>query len=316
MNLFKKKTATMEPQSTVEELQSSIDESVERILSSLKELCDADEETIPNLEKDLPRVRMLVGNIPATLKGLLDLGYDPLLGGFYHDVVGQIALTKKHYPGLLNSRYSLDEYVTLLNMMVPHLVYHKHLKGKDSPWMLAFVSGNAPLADRLLQLGYPLKDAMVGMGRAIRDRDYDIVELILSHEAVTWDDEDLDYLLPVILSGKFLPRSLQDYVRDSVERLEEPSGDLLSELLSISVRQGYRDMTEFLLGKGADPDLYRFDKGTTSLMYASENNLLHSVRLLLEHGADPNIRDDNGLTALERNPGYTQYAICHLLHTS
>lgn len=52
-----------------------------------------------------------------------------------------------------------------------------------------------------------------------------------------------------------------------------------------------------MLDAGADIDLAR--DGLTALMRASDNNLVGNVKLLLERGANPNIVDGRGRTAME-----------------
>ena len=45
-----------------------------------------------------------------------------------------------------------------------------------------------------------------------------------------------------------------------------------------------------LLDRGADPNI-RNDYGTTALMWASQDGYIKIVRLLLDRGADPNIHN-------------------------
>jgi ankyrin repeat protein len=56
-----------------------------------------------------------------------------------------------------------------------------------------------------------------------------------------------------------------------------------------------RDSVRFLLGQGADPNI-RNEAGATALMWAVDD--LGKTRLLLEHGADVNARSDDGRTPL------------------
>jgi len=62
----------------------------------------------------------------------------------------------------------------------------------------------------------------------------------------------------------------------------------------------YKDdpyITKMLLDRGADPNLKDFH-GWTPLMHASYNNKKNTAKLLLEYGADPNEQNDLGVTAL------------------
>ena len=52
-----------------------------------------------------------------------------------------------------------------------------------------------------------------------------------------------------------------------------------------------------MLEHGADPNS-RDNSGYTALMYACRNGRTDTAGLLLEHGADPNIQSRDGYTAL------------------
>ena len=53
-----------------------------------------------------------------------------------------------------------------------------------------------------------------------------------------------------------------------------------------------------LLEKNANPDLQR-NNGWTALMYASYHCHKETVQLLLNHGADVNLKNEEGQTALD-----------------
>jgi len=75
--------------------------------------------------------------------------------------------------------------------------------------------------------------------------------------------------------------------------------NILSELrftsLFIALSSGHPEVVEFLLEHGADPNIKNND-GSTPLHYAADNSKV--VEVLLEHGADLNIRDKYGATPL------------------
>lgn len=75
------------------------------------------------------------------------------------------------------------------------------------------------------------------------------------------------------------------------------SGDLINRP-KFSIENAYQS-TELLLRKGADPDASR--KGVTSLMLQSGSGHARFIALLLQYGADPNVRSDEGETALMRS---------------
>jgi ankyrin repeat protein len=68
--------------------------------------------------------------------------------------------------------------------------------------------------------------------------------------------------------------------------------------LHIAARNGYLEIVELLLEHGANPNVQDND-GRTPLHYAVENCHVGVARVLLDHGADPTIRDNNGMTPLD-----------------
>ncbi len=69
--------------------------------------------------------------------------------------------------------------------------------------------------------------------------------------------------------------------------------------LHIVVKRNDPTYTRFLLEHGADPDI-RDNAGTTPLMLAVTQNEPACVEALLAHHADPNVANDNGETPLIR----------------
>lgn len=59
----------------------------------------------------------------------------------------------------------------------------------------------------------------------------------------------------------------------------------------------YPPIIKLLLENGADPNI-KDDNGSTALFHASANNIPETVALLLRGGADPNVQNDKGNTAL------------------
>ena len=62
---------------------------------------------------------------------------------------------------------------------------------------------------------------------------------------------------------------------------------------------GHDDVVKLLLDRGADADRCHDATNLTPLMLAAINGHLDAVRVLVEFGANPNLRDILGNTALE-----------------
>jgi len=64
--------------------------------------------------------------------------------------------------------------------------------------------------------------------------------------------------------------------------------------------EGYNhpEVVELLLEHGANPNVRDYD-GYTPLHYAVEGCHVDVARVLLDHGADPTIRNNNGMTPLD-----------------
>lgn len=68
--------------------------------------------------------------------------------------------------------------------------------------------------------------------------------------------------------------------------------------LSSAAQAGRSDMVEFLISKGADLTVAD-ETGLTALHYASASLSLGSLRVVLDHGANPNLVNDNSYTLLQ-----------------
>ncbi len=72
----------------------------------------------------------------------------------------------------------------------------------------------------------------------------------------------------------------------------------LSKAFSAACVEGRIETMQFLLGKGADVNGVGDELGETPLMAAGQMGHADAVKMLLAHGADPNVKDKQGNTAL------------------
>lgn len=75
------------------------------------------------------------------------------------------------------------------------------------------------------------------------------------------------------------------------------SSDMGTPLMACVVK-GSNEILELLLQKGADPNLTD-SKGTTALMYAAQFQNIDAIKLLLKHKAEIQHKDKDGKTAFE-----------------
>jgi ankyrin repeat protein len=126
-----------------------------------------------------------------------------------------------------------------------------------------------------------------------------------------WIDEGADW--PDPLAGEAQPSipdpqtvEIMEAIRNSNRQLflrmlnEHPGiwnrkGKGGSTPLMFAALYGDGELLRILLDRGADPNI-RNDASATALMYATDG--VEKTRLLLEHGADPNIKSEDGQTAL------------------
>lgn len=71
-----------------------------------------------------------------------------------------------------------------------------------------------------------------------------------------------------------------------------------STSLTYAAEKGFADVAELLLETGASPNKYREGADAIPLVLAAMNDHIEVVRLLLDAGADANVRESNNLTAL------------------
>jgi len=80
-----------------------------------------------------------------------------------------------------------------------------------------------------------------------------------------------------------------------------------------AVANGHASIADALLRITRQPDDVESEKGFTPLLIAATNGHTAIVRLLLEHGANPNLRNFDGVTALHNAVFEKQIEIARLL---
>ena len=65
---------------------------------------------------------------------------------------------------------------------------------------------------------------------------------------------------------------------------------------------GHPDIVNILAENGAELDLTN-DSGASALMLASQNNDMKIVKMLLDKGANPGLKDNTGKTAMDYAAG-------------
>jgi ankyrin repeat protein len=73
-------------------------------------------------------------------------------------------------------------------------------------------------------------------------------------------------------------------------------------LLFQAIRRGDSTLVASLLRQGTPADL-RGENGTTPLLFAARYRNAECLKLLLDHGADPNAASEEGVTALQWGAG-------------
>ena len=121
-----------------------------------------------------------------------------------------------------------------------------------------------------------------------------------------------DLPLDAVAKGFHISPTLAAIVYDNPTVLEallaagasvSATNDMGEPLLHAAAGKGSEPLVRVLLARGADVNARAVHKGhqidgRTALMYAAAGNNLALVKLLLEHGADPFIKDASGFTAL------------------
>ena len=90
---------------------------------------------------------------------------------------------------------------------------------------------------------------------------------------------------------------VKQMLKDGISADETGEADWTA--LYIATYNGHFEIVKLLIAAGADPNKRMRDDGSSPLIVASEHENADMVRYLLDHGADPKLRDSNGRAAFD-----------------
>ena len=160
----------------------------------------------------------------------------------------------------------------------------------------AVESGDADLCKMLLEHGVPLDAQNTTNGWTAVASSFlanpEVCQVLIDAGAqldVTSDNVEFSSLLSACLYGELW---FVKMLLDSGVQLSLTDG---GRCLIVAAGKGYLETVRYLLGQGVDVN---YLEGNTALHYAAQEKCIDVV--LLQHGAEKTLRDDDGETALER----------------
>ncbi len=177
--------------------------------------------------------------------------------------------------------------------------------------MLASENGHKPVVEILLGKGanphiLSAWGSSSALREAVKGNYVGVVKLLLRDKRVVDAHFRLSLgyaLIEAVIKGrKDMVKLLLDNGADpNVEGTRESNSSFGSTSALIeAVIEGHKDMVELFLGNDADIDMQGGEMSSTALMVASSKGNEAMIKLLLDKGADPNLRDIHGNTALDR----------------
>ena len=106
-----------------------------------------------------------------------------------------------------------------------------------------------------------------------------------------------------------------DVVLALLDKMPELPSAVGNELLLLAAGLGHREIADALLKKGVNVNA-RGIKDRTPIMAAAAFNKIELVRLLIEHGADVSVSDEEGATALKVAENKGNHEIASLLRSA
>jgi hypothetical protein len=124
------------------------------------------------------------------------------------------------------------------------------------------------------------------------------------------------YGLPKDVKGFFEQKAFEgdlDNMKLLLKKGFKTDSSTFSKSLYMASDGGHINVIEFSLLNGANINWQAEDSKTTPLMIAGDRSQIETVKFLLGHGADPHLKDKNGLTALDMANKYNKKEIVELL---
>lgn len=171
--------------------------------------------------------------------------------------------------------------------------------GESMSLRAAILSGNEPIAKLLLDAGAPfdpVEAAQSPLAEAAFARQIGIMKLLLAAGAKV-DSVDHHGVTFLVDSGVFDPRVITVLV-EAGANVDATNGDGETVLMKASSLTSSEQTIKVLIEHHGDLNL-RDNKGRTAVMHAASSCCSDAIPLLLQNGADPNARDNDGKTALD-----------------
>jgi len=163
------------------------------------------------------------------------------------------------------------------------------------PLQFACMEGKIETVNYLIEHGASLTNATASLCWAAW-RGYSNIVVVLVEKGVPVDESSGELGTPLqrAFQGGFV-NIAAFLIRHGADINKTERG---SSLLDTAVRFGSLETVKFLLDAGAKPN-ERDNYGVTPLMYAASGNNSEAAKLLLEHGADPQLKNPRGQTAMD-----------------
>ena len=122
------------------------------------------------------------------------------------------------------------------------------------------------------------------------------IQLLMKDNKDSINTKNQNGFSPLLLACYRGNTEVAEFLIENVKNIDDISPE--GTALVACIYKGDQKMSELLLKKGANPNVQN-GNGTTALMYAVQNQNIDLVKLLLNNEANKNIKDKQGKTAFE-----------------